>query len=94
VTTFTENNVHVKLIGDTGLTYDIDVCNDVGYNSLMTDTFNQGMVFAMSFYGGDSSGSSWLDGSTGCSGDCDTNGTITFSNFEIDNYQGNEVFLQ
>jgi len=52
------------------------------------------MVFAMNFWGGDFNGSSWLDGNTGCSGDCDTNGTVTFSKFEIDNYYGNEEFLQ
>ena len=41
------------------------------------------MTFVMSNWGSTHSGMSWLDGDTGCSGDCDMDPTIYFSNFEI-----------
>lgn len=49
----------------------------------MSEAFNKGMMFALSYWGDNASSMTWLDGKTGCSGDCDQNGQAIFSNWEI-----------
>ena len=45
----------------------------------MSQAIDTGMVLIMSYWGTDYNTMSWLDSMTGCSGDCDTSGTATFS---------------
>ena len=42
------------------------------------------MVFTASLWGGGGIDMGWLDGMTGCGGDCNIDGaSVTFSNFEL-----------
>lgn len=76
-------------------TYDFDVCNNnVGYLNSMDDTFSKGMVFVLSHWGDSYGTMSWLDQKTGCGGDCDTSGHVTYSNWEIYTANTEEEFTQ
>lgn len=63
--------------------YDYDVCGDSGYIGSMADTFRNGMTFVFSHWGDSWNTMSWLDQRTGCWGDCDTSGKVTWSNLEV-----------
>ena len=43
------------------------------------------MVITMSNWGSDYETMKWLDGETGCKGNCDNNPNITISNIKISN---------
>jgi len=59
------------------------VCNDGGYANNMAQSYNN-MVFTASIWGGPGIDMSWLDGMTGCWGECDLDNTsVTFTNFEL-----------
>lgn len=47
----------------------------------MTDAIKNGMTLAMSNWGSTHEGMAWLDGDTGCQGDCDMP-DVFFSNIE------------
>merc|ERR1719305_1052370 len=60
-----------------------NVCGDGGYNSNMAQSYN-GMVFSASLWGGNGINMDWLDGMTGCGGECNIGGSsVTFSGFEL-----------
>jgi len=60
-----------------------DICGDGGYNSNMAQSYN-GMVFSASLWGGNGIDMGWLDGMTGCGGECNIDGSsVTFSGFEL-----------
>eukprot|EP00351_Strombidinopsis_sp_SopsisLIS2011_P002925 CAMPEP_0116875896 /NCGR_PEP_ID=MMETSP0463-20121206/8002_1 /TAXON_ID=181622 /ORGANISM="Strombidinopsis sp, Strain SopsisLIS2011" /LENGTH=64 /DNA_ID=CAMNT_0004522287 /DNA_START=657 /DNA_END=851 /DNA_ORIENTATION=- len=61
----------------------MDACNDSGYVWSMDDTFSKGMNIVLSYWGDSYGSMSWLDAKTGCSGDCDGNGQVTWSNIRI-----------
>jgi len=61
----------------------------------MTDTLKKGMVLTMSLWGGSYETMEWLDGMTGCTGDCNaTTDHVTFSNFKITPIPEIDILLQ
>jgi len=64
-----------------GRTANFNVCNDGGYMSNMAQSYG-GMVFSASLWGGGGINMDWLDGMTGCGGECNLGGSsVRFSNF-------------
>jgi len=76
------NTYHVKMIQN-GNTFEFDACNSGGYISNMQQALNYGMVLVMSYWGDTYQTMQWLDGNTGCGGDCDTSGQAIFSDIAI-----------
>ena len=70
-------------MGQGGQDASFNMCNDGGYLSNMATSYD-GMVFTASLWGGGGIDMGWLDGMTGCGGDCNIDGaSVTFSNFEL-----------
>jgi len=66
-----------------GRTASFNVCEDGGYCSDMAKSYG-GMVFSASLWGGPGIDMGWLDGMTGCWGDCNLGGSsVTFSDFDL-----------
>lgn len=66
-----------------GSTASFNVCEDGGYCSDMAKSYG-GMVFSASLWGGPGIDMGWLDGMTGCWGDCNLGGSsVTFSEFNL-----------
>ena len=66
-----------------GRTADFNVCNDGGYMGNMAQSYD-GMVFSASLWGGNGIDMNWLDGMTGCGGECNIQGSsVVFSNFNL-----------
>merc|ERR1712127_886091 len=60
-----------------------DFCSDGGYCSKMAQSYD-GMVFSASLWGGNGINMDWLDGMTGCGGECNIGGSsVSFSNFAL-----------
>merc|ERR1711915_683697 len=60
-----------------------DFCSDGGYCSKVAQSYG-GMVFSASLWGGGGIDMGWLDGMTGCWGECNIGGSsVTFSNFAL-----------
>ena len=70
-------------MGQGGSDGSFNMCNDGGYLSQMSQSYD-GMVFSASLWGGGGIDMGWLDGMTGCWGDCniDSN-SVSFSNFKL-----------
>ena len=67
-----------------GQTVTYDACTDAGYLKDMTSYFAQGMVYDSSLWGNSYETMKWLDGDTGCSGDCNLGGSSAiYSDFEV-----------
>lgn len=65
-------------------TFTWGVCNSGGYLEQMTDALKGDLKMVFQLWGTTNSGMRWLDGMTGCSGDCNKDSaTVTFSNIEI-----------
>ena len=70
-------------MGQGGQDASFNMCNDGGYLGNMATSYD-GMVFTASLWGGGGIDMGWLDGMTGCWGDCNIDGaSVTFSNFEL-----------
>ena len=70
-------------MGQNGQDASFNMCNDGGYLSNMATSYD-GMVFTASLWGGGGIDMGWLDGMTGCWGDCNIDGaSVTFSGFEL-----------
>jgi len=66
-----------------GRTASFNVCSDPNYVTNMGYSL-EGIVFSASLWGGPGIDMSWLDGMTGCQGECDmSQSSVTFSNFAI-----------
>jgi len=66
-----------------GKEYNFDICNDAGYVSNMASSYG-GMVYSGSLWGGGGIDMGWLDGMTGCGGECNIDGSsVSFSNFAL-----------
>merc|ERR1719210_1074873 len=60
-----------------------NMCNDGGYVSNMANSYGD-MVFTASLWGGGGINMDWLDGMTGCGGECNIDGaSVTMTNFEL-----------
>jgi hypothetical protein len=80
--TFGSSTIDVRLTqGSSSFTF--QACNNGGYISNMQQALNYGMVIVMSYWGDSYNTMQWLDGNTGCGGDCDTSGQAVFSDFQI-----------
>lgn len=65
-------------------TFEWTACNDASYLEEMTNAMRSDMKMVFQLWGTTNSGMSWLDGVTGCSGDCNKDtAMVTFSNIEI-----------
>jgi hypothetical protein len=65
-------------------TFKFDVCsNNAGYVSNMNEALDYGMVMVMSYWGSTYATMQWLDGNTGCSGDCAGSGYAIFNDISI-----------
>eukprot|EP01084_Bolivina_argentea_P054232 99475_1 len=73
---------HVKLSQGSS-TFEMDACNNGGYIQSVNQALDYGMVIVMSYWGSSYSTMQWLDGNTGCQGDCAGSGVATFSDIEI-----------
>jgi len=70
-------------MGQNGKEASFGMCNDGGYISNMANSYG-GMVFSASLWGGGGIDMGWLDGMTGCGGECNIDGSsVTFTNFEL-----------
>eukprot|EP01084_Bolivina_argentea_P073720 133768_1 len=58
-------------------------CNQANYRNNMKKALDYGMVIVMSYWGGSYTEMSWLDGMTGCKGNCDGSGTLKISDITI-----------
>eukprot|EP00483_Globobulimina_turgida_P005571 UN05581 len=76
------STMHVKLTQGSN-SFEFDACSNGGYVSNMDRALDYGMTLVMSYWGSTYSGMSWLDGMTGCQGDCDGKGLAVFSDIEI-----------
>jgi len=86
-------SIHNKLVqGDS--VFKFDSCADEEYLATMTDTFKKGMVMTFSLWGGSKSSMDWLDGMTGCTGDCDITSTVKYSNIKISSIPTDDIFTQ
>merc|ERR1719452_27606 len=66
-----------------GNSYDFEICSDAGYVSNMANSYG-GMVYSGSLWGGGGIDMGWLDGMTGCGGECNIDGSsVSFSNFAL-----------
>ena len=66
-----------------GREFEFDICNDGGYVSRMAQSYDN-MVWSGSLWGGGGIDMGWLDGMTGCGGDCNIDSqSVTFSNFKL-----------
>merc|ERR1719369_1288425 len=60
-----------------------NMCNDGGYLSTMASSYSD-MVFCASLWGGGGIDMGWLDGMTGCSGECNIDASsVSFTNFAL-----------
>jgi len=67
-----------------GRSADFNFCSDGGYSSNMASQAYAGMVFTASLWGGGGIDMGWLDGMTGCPGDCDIgSASVTMSDFRV-----------
>ena len=80
--TFGSGSYHVALTQN-GNSFEYDACSNGGYIGNMQQALNYGMVIVASYWGDTYSTMQWLDGNTGCGGDCNTGGQAKFSDFEI-----------
>ena len=64
-------------------TFEYDACDNHDYISSMEETLNYGMVLVMSYWGNKYETMQFLDGNTGCNGDCDKSGKAIFSDIVI-----------
>ena len=80
--TFGSSSIDVTLTQGQN-TFSYQACDNGGYISNMQQALNYGMVLVMSYWGDSYSTMQWLDGNTGCGGDCDTSGQAIFSDIEI-----------
>merc|ERR1712117_623704 len=65
-------------MGQNGKEASFGMCNDGGYISNMANSYG-GMVFSASLWGGGGIDMGWLDGMTGCGGECNIDGSsVTF----------------
>merc|ERR1712098_635702 len=70
-------------MGQDGKDASFGMCNDGGYIANMASSYG-GMVFSASLWGGHGIDMGWLDGVTGCGGECNIEGSsVTFTNFEL-----------
>ena len=88
--TMNSDSYRVKM-EQNGQTFEFDVCGDDSYLSNMVQALDFGMVLVISYWGSDYSIMSWLDGPTGCTGNCDNPGNITFSDISISKENGEPV---
>ena len=81
---FTGTSMNVTLTQGTNGIFKFDVCsNNENYVEAMNEAMDYGMVLIMSYWGGSYSEMSWLDGMTGCTGDCQGVGAAIFSDIDI-----------
>ena len=82
-----------------GENFNFDACTsssyhyDSNYISDMNTALSYGMTLVLSSWGSTYSTMSWLDSMTGCTGDCDTTGTLTFSDISITSGNGGKTPL-
>jgi len=66
-----------------GNEYEFEICGDAGYRQKMAQSYDN-MVWSGSLWGGNGIDMNWLDGMTGCGGDCNIDGSsVKFSNFKL-----------
>ena len=69
-----------------------DTCSDQGYLRDIDGNMKAGMVFDLSQWGNSYDTMKWLDGETGCTGDCNLDATETkYSDFEIGDIPSEQV---
>jgi len=66
-----------------GNEFEFEICNDAGYRQRMAQSYDN-MVWSGSLWGGGGIDMNWLDGMTGCGGECNIDGSsVKFSNFKL-----------
>jgi len=80
----TQNSEKARIwVEQDGREYEFEICNDAGYRSRMAQSYDN-MVWSGSLWGGGGIDMGWLDGMTGCGGDCNIDSqSVTFSNFKL-----------
>ena len=69
--------MHIKLSQGSNV-FEYDVCNDESYRQQMQQALNYGMAVALVYWGDSYGDMQWLDGMTGCNGDCPGTGNVVF----------------
>merc|ERR1712035_9432 len=83
VSHFQTSSVANTWMGQGAQSADFNMCNDGGYVSNMAGSYDS-MVFTASLWGGGGIDMNWLDGMTGCGGECNIDGSsVTMTNFEL-----------
>jgi len=76
-----------------GKSHNFNVCDDHSKVRQIGYSFGN-MGFAASLWGSNNGAMKWLDGMTGCSGDCDIHrSSVTYSNFGLFKISGEEELL-
>ena len=70
-------------LSQNGQTFSYQACNNGGYSQNMQQALNYGMTMVLSYWGSSYSTMQWLDGMTGCQGDCPGTGLFTVSDITI-----------
>ena len=77
------NNMYVTLTQGSNV-IEFDVCSSNNdYIKSMNSPLNYGMSMILCYWGNNYNTMSWLDGKTGCTGDCPGTGYATFSDIKI-----------
>jgi hypothetical protein len=71
-----------------------DVCASNSYFQQYSASQLKHHTIVMSHWGSDYNTMSWLDHMTGCGGDCDGQGKVTYSNFRIHDLCKSEQMTQ
>jgi len=78
----TANQVNIYF-NQEGKEANFNVCNDQGYENQFNMNYDD-VVYCSSMWGGNGNDMKWLDGMTGCQGDCNIDAsTVRFSNFRV-----------
>jgi len=81
ISSFQNSTVAFNQLEQEGRTTGFDLCHQPVLSTIAASSFN-GMVFSAALWG--SPGMGWLDGMTGCQGECDIDGSsVTFTNFAL-----------
>jgi len=77
------NDKSIIKVQQGGKEFAFEICNDGGYRQRMAQSYDN-MVWSGSLWGGGGIDMGWLDGMTGCGGDCNIDGSsVVFSNFRL-----------
>jgi len=87
VSHYQNNDIANTYMEQNGQGVDFNICDQSWYWPVMGNHYSN-MVFSMSLWGGPGIDMGWMDGITGCGGECNIgSATATFKNFKVGDYK-------